>query len=200
MIGFNGTTEWALDSLDQDDALWLPAEDQLRDRLGAAFRRLERTPDGYAVVVDDGDGEVTDHRRRPRHGVRRGACWPGSAPPEPADVRRVRRRDLHRPVRRQVGLHLGHLVQAGDPDDLPAQRRGPAQHQRPLDLAADVGQVHEEGDQRRPDQARAAEVDVGDAARHLEQLPRRDVEGLGVGQVDVARRSGRRPRWSPAVG
>ena len=58
VIGFNGTTEWALDSLDQDDALWLPAEDQLRDRLGAAFRRLERTPDGYAVVVDDGGGEV----------------------------------------------------------------------------------------------------------------------------------------------
>ena len=56
VIGFNGTTEWALDSLDQDDALWLPAEDQLRDRLGAAFRRLERTPDGYTVVVDDGAG------------------------------------------------------------------------------------------------------------------------------------------------
>jgi len=59
VIGFNGTTEWALDSLDQDDALWLPAEDQLRDRLGAAFRRLERTPDGYRVVVDDGAGEDT---------------------------------------------------------------------------------------------------------------------------------------------
>jgi hypothetical protein len=59
VIGFNGTTEWALDSLDQDDALWLPAEDQLRERLGAAFRRLERTADGYAVVVDDGGGEAT---------------------------------------------------------------------------------------------------------------------------------------------
>jgi hypothetical protein len=51
VIGFNGTTEWALDSLDQDDALWLPAEDQLRAVLGAAFVRLERTADGFAVVV-----------------------------------------------------------------------------------------------------------------------------------------------------
>ena len=58
VIGFNGTTEWALDSLDQADALWLPAEHQLRDRLGAAFLRLERTPDGFTVVVDDGGSEV----------------------------------------------------------------------------------------------------------------------------------------------
>ena len=58
VIGFNGTTEWALDSLDQADALWLPAEDQLRRRLGPAFQRLERTDDGYVVVVDDGAGEV----------------------------------------------------------------------------------------------------------------------------------------------
>ena len=50
VIGFNGTTEWALDSLDQEDALWLPAEHQLRDLLGAAFRRLERSADGYDVV------------------------------------------------------------------------------------------------------------------------------------------------------
>jgi hypothetical protein len=54
VIGFNGTTEWALDSLDQQDALWLPAEHQLRDLLGAAFRRLERTADGYDVVLLDG--------------------------------------------------------------------------------------------------------------------------------------------------
>jgi hypothetical protein len=56
VIGFNGTTEWALDSLDQEDALWLPAEHQLRDLLGPTFRRLERTADGYAVVLRDGSG------------------------------------------------------------------------------------------------------------------------------------------------
>ena len=32
VIGFNGTTEWALDDVDKDAALWLPREDQLRER------------------------------------------------------------------------------------------------------------------------------------------------------------------------
>lgn len=56
VIGFNGTTEWALDSLDQSDALWLPAEHQLRDLLGDAFVRLERFDGTYAVVVETDDG------------------------------------------------------------------------------------------------------------------------------------------------
>ncbi|GGL96050.1 pilus assembly protein CpaE [Nakamurella endophytica] len=51
VLGFNGTTEWALDSVDFADAVWLPREDQLRDLLGPMFRRLERTADGYAVTV-----------------------------------------------------------------------------------------------------------------------------------------------------
>ncbi len=51
VLGFNGTTEWALDSLDQDEALWLPAEHQLRDLLGAGFSRLERSGEGYDVVL-----------------------------------------------------------------------------------------------------------------------------------------------------
>ena len=50
VIGFNGTTEWALDSVDQTDAVWLPAEDQLRSRLGAGFRSLQRDDDGWTVV------------------------------------------------------------------------------------------------------------------------------------------------------
>ena len=58
VIAFNGTTEWALDSLDQDDALWLPAEHQLRDLLGRSFRRLERVPGGFTAVVADGSGAV----------------------------------------------------------------------------------------------------------------------------------------------
>jgi hypothetical protein len=49
VFGFNGTTEWALDSLEQNDALWLPGEHQLRDELGVAFERLERSDDGYRV-------------------------------------------------------------------------------------------------------------------------------------------------------
>ena len=56
VLGFNGTTEWALDSVAVEDALWLPREDQLRDLLRAAFRRLDRTDDAYVVTaVIDGD-------------------------------------------------------------------------------------------------------------------------------------------------
>jgi hypothetical protein len=56
VIGFNGTVEWALDSLDQQDALWLPAEHQLRDLLGTAFVRLQRSDGVYEVVARvDGD-------------------------------------------------------------------------------------------------------------------------------------------------
>ena len=63
VIGFNGTTEWALDSLDQQDALWLPAEHQLRDLLGAAFLRLERSADGYDVVLLSTDGSPAGQTR-----------------------------------------------------------------------------------------------------------------------------------------
>jgi hypothetical protein len=40
VLGFNGTTEWALDSVAIDDTLWLPREDQLRALLRATFRSL----------------------------------------------------------------------------------------------------------------------------------------------------------------
>ncbi len=49
VVRFNGTTEWALDSLELDEVLWLPAEDQLRCLLGDAFAGLSTTPQGYAV-------------------------------------------------------------------------------------------------------------------------------------------------------
>jgi hypothetical protein len=51
VIGFNGTTEWALDDIEREEAIWLPREDQLRAMLGAAFQRLETDGDGYRVVV-----------------------------------------------------------------------------------------------------------------------------------------------------
>ncbi|WIB00674.1 pilus assembly protein CpaE [Curtobacterium sp. MCBA15_012] len=40
VLGFNGTTEWALDSVTADESLWLPREDQLRTLLGPAFVSL----------------------------------------------------------------------------------------------------------------------------------------------------------------
>jgi hypothetical protein len=48
VLGFNGTTEWALDSVALDDALWLPHEHQLRGLLGAAFVSLSS---GFTVVA-----------------------------------------------------------------------------------------------------------------------------------------------------
>jgi hypothetical protein len=57
ILAFNGTTEWALDSVEQDDVVWLPREEQLRDLLGAAFVRLEQVTGGYAVTATAGNGE-----------------------------------------------------------------------------------------------------------------------------------------------
>jgi hypothetical protein len=52
LLAFNGTTEWALDSVQLDQALWLPREDQLRGLLGAAFRSLtRRETGGYEVLA-----------------------------------------------------------------------------------------------------------------------------------------------------
>ena len=51
VIGFNGTTEWALDSVMQSEALWVPAEHQLRERLGGAFAGLAPTGDGFRVTL-----------------------------------------------------------------------------------------------------------------------------------------------------
>ena len=51
VIGFNGTTEWALDSVAQSEALWLPAEHQLRELLGDAFAGLAPTGEGYRVTL-----------------------------------------------------------------------------------------------------------------------------------------------------
>jgi hypothetical protein len=50
-LGFNGTTEWALDSVSIEDAVWLPNETQLRTALGPAFRRLEIDGTGVRVTA-----------------------------------------------------------------------------------------------------------------------------------------------------
>ena len=88
VIGFNGTVEWALDSVQQEEALWLPAEDQLRDLVGPAFVRLERDEVGRYRVLVRMDGEVVAFRdiqaadayARALLGVLDGA---GSGPAEP---------------------------------------------------------------------------------------------------------------------
>jgi hypothetical protein len=75
LIGFNGTTEWAMDDLAKEEAVWLPREDQLRELLGAGFLGLSRTADGYRVSTVDGEfpadsairayGEAVLHRLGP---------------------------------------------------------------------------------------------------------------------------------------
>jgi len=50
-LGFNGTTEWALDSVAIEDAIWLPNETQLRSLLGGAFRTLEAVASTHRVVT-----------------------------------------------------------------------------------------------------------------------------------------------------
>ena len=49
LVRFNGTTEWALDSIAQSEVIWLPHEAQLRELLGPAFRGLDVIGDGFAV-------------------------------------------------------------------------------------------------------------------------------------------------------
>lgn len=55
VVKFNGTTEWALDSIPASDVLWLPREDQLRDALGASLVALEHELAEWIVTYDVGD-------------------------------------------------------------------------------------------------------------------------------------------------
>lgn len=57
ILGFNGTTEWALDSLALEHALWLPREDQLRELLQGSFRTLRRLEEARYRVELDLEGE-----------------------------------------------------------------------------------------------------------------------------------------------
>jgi hypothetical protein len=52
VIGFNGTTEWALDSVEDRDAVWLPRENQLRELLAGTFRSLDRIEGEWRVRLE----------------------------------------------------------------------------------------------------------------------------------------------------
>ncbi|MGC3994376.1 MAG: pilus assembly protein CpaE [Propionicimonas sp.] len=62
ILAFNGTTEWALDSIQLEQALWLPREDQLRELLGPAFLSLARHVTGYEVRTSRPDGTELSFR------------------------------------------------------------------------------------------------------------------------------------------
>ncbi len=61
VIGFNGTVEWALDSVEVQHSVWLPNESQLRERLGATFRRLEPVAEGWRVTLEVAGRRVSAH-------------------------------------------------------------------------------------------------------------------------------------------
>jgi hypothetical protein len=55
VVKFNGTTEWALDSIPSDEVLWLPREDQLRDALGQSLVALEHEGTEWIVTYASGE-------------------------------------------------------------------------------------------------------------------------------------------------
>ncbi len=67
VLAFNGTTEWALDSIEVDEVVWLPLEHQLREQLGEDLVGLavvtsppvgsDQAPPGYVVTVRRGAEE-----------------------------------------------------------------------------------------------------------------------------------------------
>ena len=65
ILAFNGTTEWALDSVALEDALWLPREDQLRELLRGAFRSLRRLDDTHVVEISVADEVSTFEHPQP---------------------------------------------------------------------------------------------------------------------------------------
>ena len=81
VLGFNGTTEWALDSVALDDALWLPREDQLRELLRGTFRSLDRATvqnggaeNGRVVytvraIIDDADAAFSSDDASEAYGL-----------------------------------------------------------------------------------------------------------------------------------
>ena len=84
ILAFNGTTEWALDSLEAHEAVWLPREDQLRALLGSCLREP-----GAGARPAGGlrrhHGHRSPRRRHRRGGVRAGgasaACRRVTQPP-----------------------------------------------------------------------------------------------------------------------
>lgn len=71
VIGFNGTTEWALDSVENEHAVWLPRETQLRELLAGTFRGLDRTERGWRVTTEAGGARQTfeDHDPEQAYGL-----------------------------------------------------------------------------------------------------------------------------------
>ena len=64
VLAFNGTTEWALDDVEEHEAVWLPRLDQLLDLLGDRFLSLTARSGGHVVRVAGGPAGGGARRRR----------------------------------------------------------------------------------------------------------------------------------------
>ena len=60
-LAFNGTVEWALDSIMKTEVVWLPNEAQLRDALGEDFMALHPDDEGMACVARIDERPKTFH-------------------------------------------------------------------------------------------------------------------------------------------
>jgi hypothetical protein len=71
VIAFNGTVEWALDAIMQREVVWLPSEQQLRERLGEQFAALERTGSAFRCTVVEAQGRrsFTHERAEDAYGL-----------------------------------------------------------------------------------------------------------------------------------
>lgn len=59
-ITFNGAVEWSLDYILQQDVVWVPSEDQIREALGDRFASLERDNGRYVCITSDGERHSAD--------------------------------------------------------------------------------------------------------------------------------------------
>ena len=57
VLAFNGTTEWALDSVEEHEAVWLPRLDELLGVLGTHFLSLTARSGGHVVRVQIATGQ-----------------------------------------------------------------------------------------------------------------------------------------------
>jgi hypothetical protein len=85
VIGFNGTTEWALDSVDDQDALWLPRESQLRELLAGTFRQLSRDGSQWQVQLEVGGRPISAGHDDPEEAYGLALLQLVTGEPEPPD-------------------------------------------------------------------------------------------------------------------
>jgi len=56
VLAFNGTTEWALDAVEEHEAVWLPRLDELLDVLGERLVSLTARSGGHVVRIEVASG------------------------------------------------------------------------------------------------------------------------------------------------